>query len=89
MDDDQITQLGSKMKDVYGDLADDAGKQIEGKADQVSGQLQGAYGSAKDGALQAAGTLEAQLGSFVKERPVVALLGAAGLGWMLSRLARR
>ena len=82
-------QLGGKAKDVLGGLTGDAKTQAEGKADQVSGQVQNAYGSAKDGAREAAGTLEAQITSFTKERPVVALLSAAGVGWVLSRLMRR
>lgn len=93
MDEDRIkgsiTDLGGKMKDVYGDIAGDARTQAQGKADQVSGHVQNAYGSAKDTAREAAGTMEKQLGSFVKERPMVAVLAAAGLGYVLSRLTHR
>ena len=93
MDEDRIkgaaTDFGGKVKDAVGGIGGDAKTQAEGKADQVSGQLQNAYGSAKDGAREAADTLEAQLTSFVKERPLTALLSAAGLGWVLSRLTQR
>ena len=93
MDEDRIkgaaTDFGGKVKDVVGDLTGDAKTQAEGKADQASGQLQNAYGSAKDGAREAADTLEAQVSSFVKERPLIALLSAAGIGWMVSRLMQR
>ncbi len=93
MDEDRIkgaaTDLGGKVKDAVGDLTGDAKTQAEGKADQVSGQLQNTYGSAKDSAREAADTLEAQLSSFVRERPLVALLSAAGVGWVLSRLMQR
>ena len=90
MDEDRTkgaaTDLGGKAKDAIGGLVGDKKTQAEGKADQMSGQLQNAYGSAKDGAREAADTFEAQVGSFVKERPIVALLSAVGVGWVLSRL---
>ena len=93
MDEDRIkgaaTDLGGRAKDAIGSLIGDKRTQAEGKADQASGQLQNAYGSAKDGAREATGTLEAQITSFTKERPLVALLSAAGIGWVLSRLMRR
>ena len=93
MDEDRIkgaaTDFGGKVKDAVGGLTGDAKTQAEGKADQASGQLQNAYGSAKDGAREAADTLEAQLGSFVKERPLTAMLSAAGIGSVLSRLTQR
>lgn len=93
MDEDRIkgaaTDLGGKAKDTIGSLTGDAKTQAEGKADQASGQLQNAYGSAKDSAREAAGTIEEQISSFAKERPLVALLSAAGVGWMLSRLTQR
>ena len=54
MDEDRIkgaaTDFGGKAKDAIGGLMGDKKTQAEGKADQVSGQLQNAYGSAKDGA---------------------------------------
>lgn len=90
MDEDRIkgtaTNLGGKAKDAVGGLLGDQKTQAEGKADQISGQMQNAYGSAKDGAREAADTLETQVSSFVKERPFVALLSAVGVGWVLSRL---
>ena len=93
MDEDRIkgaaTDFGGKLKEAIGGAVGDTGTKAEGKADQASGQLQNAYGSAKDGARETADTLEAQVVSFVKERPLVALLSAAGVGWMLSRLMQR
>lgn len=83
-----VNQLGGKMKEVYGEVAGDTGSRAEGRADQASGRLQNAYGSAKDAAREGAGTMEAQLASFVKERPFVALLAAAGLGYVYSRMTR-
>ena len=83
-----LNQLGGKMKEVYGEVAGDAETQAQGKADQVSGRLQNAYGSAKDAARDGAGTMEAQLVSVVKQRPFVALLAAAGVGDGYSRMTR-
>jgi len=52
MDEDRIkgaaTNVGGKVKDAAGGLLGDSKTQAEGKADQVSGELQNAYGSAKD-----------------------------------------
>ena len=83
------TNIGGKLKDAVGGLTGDTKTQAEGKMDQVSGQLQNAYGSAKDSAREAAGTMEEQITSFAKERPLMAMLSAAGVGWMLSRLMQR
>lgn len=85
MDEDQIHKLGDKMKDVY----DDVQAHAEGTADQAKSELQNAYGSAKNAAREGADTMEAQLGSFVKQRPMTALLAAAGLGYVFSRLTHR
>lgn len=93
MDEDRIkgsaTDIGGKVKDAAGGLLGDNKMQAEGKADQMSGQLQNAYGSAKDTARDAADTLGEQVDSLLKERPMVALLGAAGVGYVLARLMHR
>jgi len=93
MDEDRIkgtaTNLGGKVKDAAGGLLGDSKTQAEGKADQASGQLQNAYGSAKDTAREAADTLGAQVDSLLKEQPMVALLGAVGVGYVLARLMHR
>lgn len=81
--------LGGEVKDAVGGLTGDGEIQAEGKADRMSGRVQNAYGSAKDTAREAAGTMEARLGSLVKEQPVAALLAAAGLGCVLSRFTHR
>jgi len=90
MDEDRIkgaaTNVGGKVKDAAGGLLGDSKTQAEGKADQVSGELQNAYGSAKDAVREQAGTLDAQVDSLMKEQPMVALLGAVGVGYVLARL---
>ncbi len=51
--------------------------------------MQNAYGSAKDTAREGADTLGAQVDSLLHERPMAALLGAVGVGYVLARLMRR
>lgn len=93
MDEDRIkgsaSDIGGKVKDAAGGLLGDNKMQAEGKADQVSGQLQNAYGSAKDAVSEGAETLGTQVDSLLKERPMVALLGAVGVGYVLARLMHR
>ncbi len=93
MDEDRVkgsaTDIGGKVKDAAGGLLGDNKMQAEGKADQVTGQLQNAYGSAKDALSEGADTLGAQVDSLLKERPMVALLGAVGVGYVLARLMHR
>ena len=93
MDEDRIkgsaTDIGGKVKDAAGGLLGDNKMQAEGKADQVSGQVQNAYGSAKDALSEGAETLGTQVDSLLKERPMMALLGAVGIGYVLARLMHR
>jgi len=93
MDEDRIkgaaTNVGGKVKDAAGGLLGDSKTQAEGKADQVSGELQNAYGSAKDAVREGADTLGTQVDSLMKEQPMLALLGAVGVGYVLARLMHR
>ena len=93
MDEDRIkgsaSDIGGKVKDAAGGLLGDNKMQAEGKADQLSGQLQNAYSSAKDAVSEGAETLGTQVDSLLKERPMVALLGAVGVGYVLARLMHR
>ena len=93
MDEDRIkgaaTNIGGKLKDTAGGLLGDSKTQAEGKADQASGQLQNASGSAKDTVREGAETMGEQIDSLMKEQPMVALLGAVGVGYVLARLMHR
>lgn len=93
MDEDRIkgsaADIGGKVKDAAGGLLGDSKLQAEGKANQASGQIQNAYGSAKDTAREAADTLGEQVDSLLHERPMVALLSAVGVGYVLARLMHR
>ena len=83
------TDIGGKVKDAAGGLLGDNRLQAEGKMDQASGQLQNAYGSAKDTMREGADTSGAQLDSLLKERPMAAPLGAVGVGHVFACLMRR
>ena len=93
MDTDRIegaaTNLGGKVKDTVGGMLGDSKTQAEGKADQASGQVQNAYGSAKDTVRDATGNLGSQVEDLVKQQPLLALLSAVGIGYVLSRLLSR
>lgn len=80
--------LGQAKSALGGAFGDDK-TQAEGKMDQASGKLQHAYGSAKSAVQDAVGDpsgLVEEIGDFVQERPVLALLSALGVGYVLGRL---
>ncbi|MGI4942410.1 MAG: CsbD family protein, partial [Janthinobacterium lividum] len=67
----------------------DTKTQAEGKADQAKGRVQNTYGSAKDNVSEVADSLGSQLDTFLKDKPVAALLSAVGVGYVLARLMHR
>ncbi len=93
MDEDRIkgtaTELGGKVKDAVGGVMGDDKSQADGKIDQVAGSLQSAYGSAKDTVRETAGGAAGQVEDFVKAQPILALLSAVGVGFLLARLIDR
>ena len=93
MDNDRLegaaTNMGGKVKDAVGGITGDSKTQAEGKADQVSGQIQNAYGSAKDAVSEQIGSLGEQIDDFMHQRPMGALLLAGGIGYLLSFLVHR
>lgn len=93
MDEDRIkgaaTEIGGKVKDAVGGALGDTKMQAGGKTDQLSGQVQNAYGSAKDAVSDSAATLADQIEDFVHDQPVVALLSAATIGFLFARLINR
>ena len=92
MDSDRVdgaaTNMGGKLKDAVGGLIGDTGLQAEGKSDQLGGRVQNAYGSAKDVVGDGAATLADQIEDFVHDQPVVAMLSAATIGFLIARLIR-
>lgn len=85
MDEDQVNKLGEKMKQVYPDVVEEAGAEASTAGRQLRTTRDQAAGAARNGG----GTLEAQVASFVQERPITALLAAVGAGYILSRLTSR
>ena len=81
--------IGGKVEDTVGSLVGDTRLQTEGKADQLSGRVQNAYGSAKDALGDGASTLADQLEEFVQDKPLLALLSAATVGFLVARLINR
>lgn len=88
MDQDQLAggarELGGKVKDAVGGLTGVAKTQAEGKFDQVAGRVQRNYGAAVDAASDSIENLSEQ----VRQQPLVALLVAAAIGWVIGRIGR-
>jgi uncharacterized protein YjbJ (UPF0337 family) len=87
--------IGGKVEGVAGDLTDDPKLKADGVTDKVAGKAQRLYGSAKDTVRDVGGdygselldTVEAYgdlLAEKVDERPITALLIAAGVGFLLA-----
>jgi uncharacterized protein YjbJ (UPF0337 family) len=87
--------IGGKVEGVAGDLTGDPKLKADGAADKVTGKAQRLYGSAKDTVRDVAGdygsglldTVEEYgdlLAEKVDERPITALLIAAGVGFLLA-----
>ena len=79
MDEDQINTLGSKMRDVYSDLASEA--PVPAAAKPPSRRLRKNRSFARTNARGAAAP-----GNIVMQHPVASLLIAVGVGYLLARL---
>jgi uncharacterized protein YjbJ (UPF0337 family) len=88
-------KVGGKIEDAAGSLIGDQKLQGEGMADKVAGSAQKAYGQVKDTVRQYGGDYGSQLLDQVEEagdmlaeqidqRPITALLIAAGVGFLLA-----
>ncbi len=100
MDEDRISgtaqDLKGKVKETVGNVTGDTKTAAEGYADQISGAAQRTFGQARDTLRDAAGSLQEQAGTLgdyidetIQERPLMALLAAAGVGYILSLLIHR
>lgn len=87
--------IGGKVEGVAGNLTGDKKLQADAMVDKVAGKAQKAYGNAKDTVRDVAGdygsglldTVEDygdMLAEKVDERPITALLIAAGVGFLLA-----
>ena len=77
-------ELGGRVKDAVGGLAGDTKTQAQGKLDQVTGRVQRKYGSAMDAASDSVETLSEQ----VRQQPIMALVVAGAIGWVIGRIGR-
>jgi uncharacterized protein YjbJ (UPF0337 family) len=74
-----------KVQDAVGGLTGDAATQVKGKLHQASGKAKVLY----DGAADQAQNVFSGMIRRTQDNPVAALLIAAGVGYVLSRLFRR
>ncbi len=70
--------VGGRVQDAVGGLTGDANIQARGKANQMAGQAQDAYGQMLD-----------EVRDFTTEQPLAALLSALGIGVVLGMLFAR
>jgi uncharacterized protein YjbJ (UPF0337 family) len=88
MNEDQVIggakEVGGKVKDAVGGLAGDTKTQASGKYDELAGKVQRNYGAAVD----AAGDQIEALSDRVREQPLIALLIAGVIGWVIGRIGR-
>jgi uncharacterized protein YjbJ (UPF0337 family) len=89
MDEDRIsgaaTQFAGKIKETVGRVTGDDSLRARGGADQISGQVQNAYGSAKDTAREGVRNANAWIDGTVGRYPLIGLLAAIGFGFVLGR----
>jgi uncharacterized protein YjbJ (UPF0337 family) len=88
-----LTNGVGHLQDGVGGLLGDIGLQAKGKLNQAAGNVQNAYGQIKDLALDAAGQARVRaedaygdIGVYVREQPVKALVVGLGLGLLLGAL---
>ena len=87
--------LGGKAKEMAGNLTGDSKLKAEGTFDQASGAAQKAYGQVKDTVREYGGDYGSQLldqvedagdalADQIDQRPITAILVAAGIGFLLA-----
>jgi uncharacterized protein YjbJ (UPF0337 family) len=87
---------GGKLEEGAGRLTGDVKSQVQGKAQQVAGDVQEMYGQVKDKAADAAqavreGAVEAEdyLRHTIESRPYTTAAIALAVGFMIGRMGRR
>jgi uncharacterized protein YjbJ (UPF0337 family) len=80
-----VREFAGKAESAAGDVLGDTKTSAEGRARQAAGQAQQAYGQAAD---QLRGLTE-ELTDRIHETPLLAVLGAVGLGYLIGRLTAR
>jgi uncharacterized protein YjbJ (UPF0337 family) len=89
MNDDRIEgtvkEFAGKAQATAGDVVGDAKPSADGRIREAAGQAQEYYGAAAD---QIRGLSE-ELTDRIHETPLLAVLGALGLGYLIGRLSSR
>ena len=80
-----IKDFAGKAQGAAGDLLGDSKTSTDGRIREATGQAQEYYGEAVD---QIRGLSE-ELTDRIHESPLLAVLGAMGLGYLIGRLASR
>jgi uncharacterized protein YjbJ (UPF0337 family) len=100
MTDDHLSgsakNIGGQVEEGFGRATGDVKTQLQGKAKQMEGTLQDAYGQAKETAVDAAEAVReraSEAGDFlraaIEERPFTAAAIALGIGFLIGRFGRR
>ena len=86
MDENQIDKLGSKMRDVYADVASEAPVPAVGASKHPSHRLRKNQTFGKSSGRRPAPAPRDIASGLVAQHPVTSLLIAAGVGYVLGRL---
>jgi len=86
MDENQVNKLGSKMRDVYADVASEAPVPTRGVPKRPSHRLRKSRTFGKVSRRKPASAPRGAAGSVITQHPVASLLIAAGVGYVLARL---
>jgi len=86
MDENQIDKLGSKMRDVYADVASEAPVPTRGASQRSSRRLRKNRTFGRASGRKPAPTPRGAAGNLITQHPVASLLIAAGVGYVLARL---
>ena len=100
MTDDRLTgtakNVGGQVEEGFGRATGDVKTQLQGKARQMEGALQDAYGQAKETAADAAEAIreraseaEDVLRTTIEQRPYTTAATALGIGYLIGRFGRR
>jgi len=86
MDENQIDKLGSKMRDVYADVASEAPVPTRGVSQRSSRRLRKNRTFGRAPGRKPTSAPRGAAGSLITQHPVASLLIAAGVGYVLARL---
>jgi uncharacterized protein YjbJ (UPF0337 family) len=80
-----VREFAGKAQSAAGDILGDSKHSAEGRVREAAGQAQKAYGAASDQIRN----LTDEVGDRINEAPILAVLGALGVGFLLGKLSSR